>query len=590
MYRIKYYNNDIYVPGDDVYSILEPVLVREENKAGSLSFTILQDHPLCGSLDKLRLGVEVQEDGETIFKGRIVDSRQNFDNEYDITIEGQLAVLNDSMCRPYEFTGTPEELFTWFINNHNSQVSEEQQLLKGNVTVTDPNNYINRSWEDTEKTWTLMESRLLETLGGYFIIRYEDDGDYIDWLEGFSLYANQDVELGENLLDLSIFVDASETYTACIPYGAKLTVSEYEEVDLESATWEEDEYYLLGDDESYTLIATEAEFNNAITNGIPVYELKATQTLDERLTVESVNDGYDYIINDDKAGEYGIIYAPTNLVTWDDVTRPESLLSKATDWLNNDGVTLKRTVEVSTLDLARLGFDVGKIKMYHNLRVVSAPHNVDVSYLVRKMEINLDNPEESEIALGSSEPTFTDKTVGIIEKIDKIEVDYATNEEVTDEIIYNIAVSTSQILQTSEEIVLGILAGYTTTEALDNYKAEIENLFRVSEEGFSFEFSQLEEQITALGNEIVEQEQYIKLIEGEIHIGKSDNPITTVYTNDALEFRYNNQVVARFTNEVLEVRNISVDNQVAFFDQWAIRQGAYIDGVGYNLNDVWIGG
>ena len=96
--------------------------------------------------------------------------------------------------------------------------------------------------------------------------------------------------------------------------------------------------------------------------------------------------------------------------------------------------------------------------------------------------------------------------------------------------------------------------------------------------------------MTAIGNEIVEQEQYIRLVEGEIHIGKSDSPVTTIYTNDALEFRYNGQMVARFTNDLLEVRNISVDNQVAYFDQWAIRKGAYVAGVGYNLNDVWIGG
>ena len=81
-----------------------------------------------------------------------------------------------------------------------------------------------------------------------------------------------------------------------------------------------------------------------------------------------------------------------------------------------------------------------------------------------------------------------------------------------------------------------------------------------------------------------------RLVEGEIHIGKSDSLVTTIYTNDALEFRYNGQMVARFTNDLLEVRNISVDNQVAYFDQWAIRKGAYVDGVGYNLNDVWIGG
>ena len=86
------------------------------------------------------------------------------------------------------------------------------------------------------------------------------------------------------------------------------------------------------------------------------------------------------------------------------------------------------------------------------------------------------------------------------------------------------------------------------------------------------------------------QKSYIRLIEGNIYVGSYDNPITTVYTQNGLEIRYGDTVVARFSNEVLEVKNISAENQVAFFDQWAIRKGAYIYGVGYNLNDIWIGG
>lgn len=170
------------------------------------------------------------------------------------------------------------------------------------------------------------------------------------------------------------------------------------------------------------------------------------------------------------------------------------------------------------------------------------------------------------------------------------EILLASGLTVEDAISEEVLTASAQILQTSEEITLGILAGYTTASDLEAYKKEVENLFKANEEGFSFEFSQLEEKLNAVGDEVTEQKQYIRLIEGEIHIGKSDNPITSVYTNDALEFRYNGQMVARFTNEVLEVRNISAENQVAFFDQWAIRRGAYINGVGYNLNDMWIGG
>ena len=138
------------------------------------------------------------------------------------------------------------------------------------------------------------------------------------------------------------------------------------------------------------------------------------------------------------------------------------------------------------------------------------------------------------------------------EKVENIEKKYVTNEKVASEIIN----ATSQILQTAENITLGILSGYTTVSDLEEYKNEISNLFKVTQDGFSFEFNQLEERINEVGSTIVEQNQYIRLVNGEIIIGRSDSPIISAYTNDALEFRYNGATVARFTNEVLEVEMV----------------------------------
>ena len=118
----------------------------------------------------------------------------------------------------------------------------------------------------------------------------------------------------------------------------------------------------------------------------------------------------------------------------------------------------------------------------------------------------------------------------------------------------------------------------------------MQNLFKANSDGFQLEFNQLEERINDVGNEIVERNQFIRLEQGNIIIGKSDSPVQAKFTNDALEFKYNDQTVAKFTNEVLEVRNIAVQNQIRFGDNWAIRPGAHIEGKGNNLNDVWIGG
>lgn len=599
MYRIKYYDKDIYIPGDDSFSVLDPILNREENKAGSLEFSMLPEHPYYGQLEKLKLGVAVLEDEKVIFKGRIRSSEGDFDNENELKAEGKLAVLNDSQCRPFEFTGTPEELFEYFLDNHNSQVSDEQKLKKGNVTVTDPNNYITRSWKETAKTWPLMNSRLLDTLGGFFVVRYEEDGDYLDWLKGFDKYSSQKVEFAENLLDISIFIDATETYTACIPYGAKIVVNHYEKVEIETATWEEDKYYLLAND-IYSLIATEDEFNSAVAAGDHIYEITSSETTDERVTIESVNDGKDYIINEEMAAKYGVIYAPTELVTWDDVSRPENLLEKSSNWLNNKGVSLKETVEATALDLSKLGFDIEKIDIFHNVQVSSAPHSLEASYLVSKMQTLLDAPEETRIRLGSSKQTFTDRNIAdkkkvedTAERLGKIEADYVNNEKMSSTIAKELLETSSQILQTSEQIVMGILAGYTTVDALETYKKQIENTLTVSEQGFNYEFKRLEEILTELGKVVTTQNSYIRLKNGEILIGQTGenaSPVMTVYTNNGMEIRFNNITVARYANGVMEVTNIFAGNQVAYWHQWATRKGAYIEGKGYNLNFMWIGG
>lgn len=599
MYRIKYYDKDIYIPGDDSFSVLDPILNREENKAGSLEFSMLPEHPYYGQLEKLKLGVTVFEDEKVIFKGRIRSSEGDFDNENELKAEGKLAVLNDSQCRPFEFTGTPEELFEYFLDNHNSQVSDEQKLKKGNVTVTDPNNYITRSWKETAKTWPLMNSRLLDTLGGFFVVRYEEDGDYLDWLKGFDKYSSQKVEFAENLLDVSIFIDATETYTACIPYGAKIVVNHYEEVEIETATWEEGKYYLLTND-IYSLITTEDEFNSAVAAGDHIYEITSSETTDERVTIESVNDGKDYIINEEMAAKYGVIYAPTELVTWDDVSRPENLLEKSSNWLNNKGVSLKETVEATALDLSKLGFDIEKIDIFHNVQVSSAPHSLEASYLVSKMQTLLDAPEETRIRLGSSKQTFTDRNIAdkkkvedTAERLGKIEADYVNNEKMSSTIAKELLETSSQILQTSEQIVMGILAGYTTVDALETYKKQIENTLTVSEQGFNYEFKRLEEILTELGKVVTTQNSYIRLENGEILIGQTGenaSPVMTVYTNNGMEIRFNNITVARYANGVMEVTNIFAGNQVAYWHQWATRKGAYIEGKGYNLNFMWIGG
>lgn len=843
MYKFKFYDADLHKAGDKNIFILNPVINMGANQSWTVTGRIMDKHPNFSKLKTLKYGLQVYKNDKLIARCRLTEFRRSFNNIYKIHAEDKLAALNDSQCRPFEFAGHPEDLFEWFIDNHNSQVGDEQKLLKGNVIVADPNDYIVRSWDKAESSWNLMNSRLLETLGGYFVVRYEEDGDYLDWLAGFSLYSDQKIRFGENLLDLNSVIDATNTYTACIPYGAEIVNKTYGEIDESIDSWAEGTYYTLSGT-TYILIDSETEFNSYKGSGTTIYKITAEENTGKRLTVASVNDGKDYIINETMAKEYGTIYAPTDLVTWDDVTRPENLLSKSTDWLNNEGVMLLETMEFSAVDLATAGININSFNMYENVQVETDPHGIKASYLITKMKVAADLSEVLKIAVGDTKRTLSaqlvqnNKNTGdVVQRIENIEKDYVKNEQLGDysdgedgksayeiwleagntgtvddyleslkgekgdkgdqgiqgiqgekgvqgekgdkgdtgeagpqgpqgetgpqgeqgvqgiqgetgpagpqgetgavgpqgpqgekgetgeqgpqgiqgeqgpqgetgpqgekgdagpqgpqgeqgvqgvqgetgtsvesniryyllqsedleapaapteypppetwtdtepefneenignlytvdctvfsdgtwaytdvslstsyeaakaaynkakEVSQELIETSSQILQTSEEIALRIAAGYTTVSDFEIYKKKIENALRIDEKGFSFDFMQsifngLKSDLASLGGEVATQKKFIRLENGEIVIGQSGenaSPITSVYTNEGMEIRFNGETIARYVGGAMEVTNIFAGNQVAYWHQWATRKGAYIEGKGYNLDDVWTG-
>lgn len=226
-YQIKNGDDILYDLRDKELFVESPNLNLEINKVGTLTFSIYPDHPYFDRLEKLKPKIVAKRGNRDIFRGRIINDEQGIYNEKNIECESSLAYLNDSIYRPGSFNGTPEELFTLIINNHNSQVTDGQKLKIGNVTVTDPNNYISKSWEDYLSSWDLLKTRLLDTLGGYLVERYESDGTYIDWLEDFksndsSIVSTQTIEFGENLIDILAKNDASTTYSVVIPLGYEI--------------------------------------------------------------------------------------------------------------------------------------------------------------------------------------------------------------------------------------------------------------------------------------------------------------------------------------------------------------------------------
>lgn len=553
----------------DEYILINPTLTEELNKISELTFTILSGHPYFNKLEKLIPNISLKKDGQTLFRGRIINDSQKMNKSKEITCESFLAFLFDSIQRPFEFQGTPKNFFCRLLNVHNNQVatfskttdvsldeekiyftySEEleiyEQVLNPNVSEIanyyeatgskilyigkttganlDNNEYINRSSEDYISTYKTIEDKILETIGGYIKERYVNDQTFIDWVNDFTegeaqIVSTQVIQFGENLIDLAIDDDASETYSVVIPLGA--------EIENEDGTT-------------------------------------------ERITIDSVNDGKDYLINETALEKYGWIVAPISETTWDDVTLPANLKAKATDYLNNKAVMLKSTLEVNGLDLNTINKNVSDFRMGQYIKVQSIPHNISKTYLLTKKQTPLTKPEDLQITLGETKNTLTGMQVSdkndTIKRFETVLKDYVLNENITQIIDEEIS-NSSLIQQLPNEILTSVGETYTAKSEMEQFIQSLNTQMSQTEEGWEFQFQQIISQITNIDGTVNENYQqlieYIRFMGGKIILGEVGNEISLELSNDRLSFMQNESEVAYVSNGKLYITDGEFTNSL----------------------------
>lgn len=347
MYRVYCDGLPIYNDKLEGLKIFSPSLDLELNKTGSFSFTLYPDHPYYGSIQKLKSIITVYQEDYLLFRGRVLDDEIGFYNEQKVTCEGELAFLLDSIKRPYDFTGSVAEYLALLLESHNAQVDETKRFTLGNVTVTDPNDYIVRSNIDYTDTWKEMNDKLLTLLGGFLSVRHADGVAYLDYLADFALLSPQKIEFGKNLLDQKRIIKGADVATVVIPLGAKLKDAEGKDTD-------------------------------------------------KRLTIETVNGGADFIEDASAISQYGTI---VKTVIFDDVTIAENLKAKGKAYLSSL-VKLPESIELTAADLATVSTAFSSFHLGTYVDVVSKPHGLNQKFLVRKLSINLLDPAANKLTLG----------------------------------------------------------------------------------------------------------------------------------------------------------------------------------------------
>ena len=409
MYEI--YAGNVLIHSDitplETTKVINPRLTLEDSAAGSLEM-VLPPNNVGYSQDvikRMTTDIVVKCDGEFLWGGRVLQDSGDFWNNRKLMCEGELAFLNDSIQPPHKYSSketSVESFFQTLIANHNSQVDVSRRFVAGMVTVTDgdqqeDDNAIYR-FTNYETTLECINEKLVNKLKGHLRIRHQGGNRYLDYIRDEDLDTNtQIIRFGVNLLDFSKNIDMSELATVVVPRGERLDLAE------------NDPKYIEGL-EPYLTVESLGEKTETITN--PDGTTK-TEVWHEN--------GSMFVKNQGAVDNFG--WLPV-VVDWSNVTVADNLYTKAAKYLKDEQYE-KMVLEIQAFDLKYLQQGDTPIKFQSKLRCISTPHNMDHTFIVSKMDIDLANPSNSMFTLGSDvKLSLTQATTrinqAVLDEIDKL--------------------------------------------------------------------------------------------------------------------------------------------------------------------------
>lgn len=359
MITIKLDGQTLYSPascGTD-QRVLSPKVSLDINANGACTFVVTPGNRLHGQIRRQKSVVTVQQDGEEIFRGRVLEDETDIHAQRSIYCEGIRGYLNDSLAAPYTYNGTVIGLFEKLIREHNAQMDEDKRFAIGDVTAVSATKTTGKVenvayWE----TYREIDEKLMSAYGGYLRARMADGVPTLDWLKEPGSDDGKEIRFGVNLVDLKDKKESGEIFTILRPLGA--------------AT--------MDDDGSYG----------------------------EALTISSVNGGRDYIVDEDAVQQYGKIWRTHSWPNEDDA---QKLLERAREYMAT-GAEL-RTITLKAVDMHFLRGSADAIRIGDRVHIVTQPHGIDLTMVCAKMDVDLVNPEETTYTFGEAPRTLTDNAV-----------------------------------------------------------------------------------------------------------------------------------------------------------------------------------
>ena len=463
--------------------------------------------------------------GRYDFIGRVLQVSPQMDSSGQVSksvmCEDRLGYLHDSI-QPY----TPETYYAGdetrtglehfidlLLTNHNAQVEPYKQIHRGQVTVepfeSSDGVYKGLNWEST---MDCIKSKLLDSFGGYIRLRENNGLLYLDYLANVGETRSTTIEVARNMRSATKEIDTSGIITRLVPLGAKL-----KEID--------------------------AEGNERETGA--------------RLTIESVNDGRNYIAAADYEAQYGIKYAT---VTFDDVNEPANLLRKGTEYITeHNGLAISH--DIDALDLSLIGLDIDDFVLYDRYPVRNPAIGIDDILQIIKKTTNIIEPHKSTFEMGDIVKRLSDAVTDYTSALNTIRGDVAyVNTSIknqTNTIVTYVDTSISNIQMNPEAIWAAVENQAASKSEYETFAETVRNILQMEADGTTMIFQTITEAISEVegvqASQYAEILSYIRFTAEGIEIGEEGNPIIMRLGNDSLDFYNNGTRVAYLSDNTLYI-------------------------------------
>lgn len=327
--------------------VINPKLKMKVNKIWSLEFTIPPQHPFYNKIEEQQTELGVRFDNEDpIFWGTVVSTKLDFYGRKTVKVEDMLGYFNNALMDVGRHDSmSASDILDLAISTYNAQCTDRPISL-GTVQSTHTDH--NLGWtSDYETVLDMLQKNIVGKCGGFLRCGYRNGTRYLDYTESYGT-TTQTISLGVNLIDFVRSSDLSDLVSVLIPLGAPLPDDQQ---DLDGVT--------------------------------------------KRVTIQTAQRQTDRIESNALISAIG---KKVKTHIWDSIDSPDNLFIVGENWLANQlaGVT----IDAKAVDLNLSNAAIESIRLYDEVRIISAPHELDAYFPVMDMTINLNNPENSTLSMG----------------------------------------------------------------------------------------------------------------------------------------------------------------------------------------------